>query len=84
MEFKVSDIGIGIPSDVMPRIFDKFYQAYSSATRSYGGMGLGLYIVKSFTEFPGGTVTAESKAGLGSTFIITIPESYENCPGKIV
>jgi len=73
MEFKVGDIGIGIPSDAMPRIFDKFYQADSSATRSHGGMGMGLYIVKRFTEILGGSIEADSAPGEGSIFTVPVP-----------
>jgi len=73
LEVKVTDTGVGIPSEAMSRIFDKFYQADSSATRGYEGMGLGLYIVKQFTELLDGYVEVESEKGKGSTFTVSIP-----------
>jgi PAS domain S-box-containing protein len=73
LEFTVSDTGVGIPSDRLAKIFDKFYQVDSSETRRYGGVGMGLYIAKRFTELLGGTITVESIEGKGSTFRLTVP-----------
>jgi len=81
IEFKVADTGAGISSDALTRIFDKFFQADSSETRRYGGVGIGLYIVKKFTELLGGKIKAESPVGGGSTFTVYIPRKI---PGKIL
>jgi len=74
VEFQVKDTGIGIPKEALPLAFEKFYKVDSSETRPYGGMGLGLYVVKQFIELVGGTVEVESELGKGSTFTVTIPE----------
>ncbi|MEP6718886.1 MAG: GAF domain-containing protein [bacterium] len=70
----ISDQGEGIPADFLPHVFERFRQADGSRTRSYGGLGLGLSLVKSFVSVHGGTIEVDSDgAGKGSTFIITLP-----------
>ncbi|MCH7912571.1 MAG: hypothetical protein IH856_05980, partial [Deltaproteobacteria bacterium] len=78
IEFKVADTGIGIPSEALPLLFEKFYQLDSSDTRSHGGAGLGLYIVKQFINLLGGTVRVETEPGRGSTFVVTVPVERES------
>jgi signal transduction histidine kinase len=73
IEFKVADTGIGIPKEKIPTIFKMFRQVDSSNTRCYRGMGIGLHIVKKFTEILGGEVAVESEPGQGSIFTVTIP-----------
>ncbi|HXK28868.1 MAG TPA: ATP-binding protein, partial [Candidatus Binatia bacterium] len=73
MEFKIADTGIGISKEQLPTIFDRFHQVDSSGTREYGGMGLGLYIVKKYTELLGATIHVESRLGQGSTFVLQVP-----------
>lgn len=70
----VSDTGHGIPAEFLPRVFDRFRQADGATTRAYGGLGLGLAIVRHLVEAHGGTVYAESPGeGMGATFSFTLP-----------
>jgi PAS domain S-box-containing protein len=70
----VSDTGKGIEPELMPFIFDPLRQADSSSVRRYGGLGLGLSLVKHLVELHGGTITAASGGpGQGSTFTVTLP-----------
>jgi signal transduction histidine kinase len=74
LEIRIADTGIGIPSDQISVIFDRFHQAHDVQSRGHqGGVGLGLYIVKKYAEFLGGTVEVESRAGAGSIFVVRIP-----------
>jgi two-component system, OmpR family, phosphate regulon sensor histidine kinase PhoR len=68
----VSDTGIGIPSEHLERIFERFYRVDKARTRSAGGTGLGLPIVKEVVERMGGTVTVESRLGKGTRFIVDL------------
>lgn len=69
----IKDSGIGISSEDLPYIFERFYRADKSRSRATGGSGIGLAIVKFLAEAHGGTVTVESKPGEGSEFTVTIP-----------
>jgi CheY-like chemotaxis protein len=72
----VSDTGVGISKDLLPRMFDLFTQAKSSTERAGGGLGIGLALARRLTEMHGGTLTGTSEGpGRGSTFMITIPLS---------
>lgn len=82
VEFKVVDSGIGISKEAMPLIFERFRQLDSSETRVYGGVGLGLYIVKKLTELIGGKIGLESAPGKGSIFTVTIPVAIHQQAGK--
>lgn len=70
---EVSDTGIGIPEDQLERIFERFYQVDGSTRRRYGGVGLGLALVKELTEFHLGKVSVHSAPGRGSTFRLELP-----------
>lgn len=72
MSFEVVDTGIGIKEENIERIFQSFSQADASISRKFGGTGLGLTLSKKLAEMLGGTITVESKPGVGSRFILTI------------
>jgi signal transduction histidine kinase len=73
MVIAVSDQGIGIDAEDVPRVFDKFYRAESGENKNITGSGIGLTLVKEIVESHGGTISVASEPGIGSTFTIRIP-----------
>ena len=73
VQIDITDTGIGIPENDLPRIFERFYRVEKSRTRDLGGTGLGLSIVKHIVESHNGNVWVNSKVSQGSTFTVTIP-----------
>ena len=70
----VADTGVGLASEFLPHLFERFSQADSSSTRRFGGLGLGLAICKSLVELHGGRIEAQSDgAGRGATFVVALP-----------
>jgi len=69
----VTDKGIGIPADEIPRLFERFHRARNVSSRYYGGLGLGLYIAKAIVEAHNGSIFVQSEEGKGSTFTIKLP-----------
>jgi PAS domain S-box-containing protein len=77
----ISDTGIGISKDMLPRVFEMFAQAELATDRTYGGLGLGLALAKRLAEMHGGEIIAHSDGpGHGSTFTITMPLSEASAP----
>ena len=69
----VSDRGIGIPTDELNQVFERFHRGRQVSSTNYGGLGLGLYITKQIVERHGGTISVESKEGAGTTFSFALP-----------
>ncbi len=76
----IQDTGAGIPADILPKLFDKFFQMDSSTTKKYGGAGLGLNISKKIVHLMGGEVWVKSDLGVGTTVYMTFelkPQTYK-------
>lgn len=73
VEVSVADTGVGIPTEDLPRLFERFYRVDKARSRELGGTGLGLAIVKHLTRAMGGDVRVESTLEKGSTFFFTVP-----------
>ena len=78
VEIKISDTGIGIPKEKLPKIFDRFYQVNGSHTREQEGTGIGLSLTKELVEIHKGKIEVESEEGKGTTFTISIPLGREH------
>jgi signal transduction histidine kinase len=75
VRISVRDTGVGIPAEFLSKVFDRFYQVDGSSIRKYGGVGLGLFIVKSIIEAHESKIVAESRMGEGTTFSFELPVS---------
>ena len=74
IRIEIRDTGIGIPSDVLPHLFQRFQQGGAAVTRQYGGLGLGLWICRTIVEMHGGQIRATSEgAGRGARFVVELP-----------
>ena len=82
VEIDVVDDGIGIPDDARERIFERFYQVDNTATRRYGGSGMGLALVRRLVEAHGAQVEVESSEGHGSRFILIWPAGPADAAGE--
>jgi signal transduction histidine kinase len=71
---------VGIPSEALPRLFERFYRASTASASSAQGMGLGLYVAKLMVEAHGGRIWVESEVGRGSSFCFSLP--YQGASGE--
>jgi signal transduction histidine kinase len=80
----IQDSGIGINPEELPKIFKRFYQSDNAGRIRSGGIGVGLALVKAFTEGHGGKIHAESTVDGGSTFTVELPVSPEEFQGPVI
>ncbi|MBN1404707.1 MAG: response regulator [Opitutales bacterium] len=83
LHFEVEDTGIGIPKDMVSRVFEPFIQADNSATRRYGGTGLGLSICRRLVQMMGGNIALKSEPGKGSVFSFDLRFSKMDKPVRV-
>ncbi len=76
----ISDTGIGMSKEYLPKIFEEFSRASNSTANNIEGTGLGMPIVKKLVELMGGTIDVQSELGVGTTFTVTIPHSVVDAP----
>jgi signal transduction histidine kinase len=81
---EVSDTGVGIPSEAIPHIFERFYRAPGERSRTHEGTGIGLSLVHQLVLLHGGVVRVESEEGKGTTFLVEIPKGYAHLPAESV
>ena len=82
VRISVTDTGVGIPTDQLDKIFDRFHRIENSAARSLEGTGIGLAMVRELVWLHGGTIQVESQFGRGSTFTVTIPMGSAHLPAE--
>ncbi len=80
-KISVRDSGVGIATEDIPHIFDRFYRVDEARNRAHGGSGLGLSLAKSFAQAHGGKIEVESTPGHGSVFMVYLPLAATNIPG---
>jgi signal transduction histidine kinase len=82
---QVRDTGIGIAREALPHVFERFWQADSTATRAHGGLGLGLALVRHMVELHGGEIRVDSEGdGRGSVFTVTLPARGRETATRVV
>jgi len=80
----VEDSGVGIPAAELPRLFERFHRVKGAASRSHEGTGIGLSLVQELVDLHGGTITVESQAGRGSSFMVTLQAGSAHLPAASV
>jgi signal transduction histidine kinase/PleD family two-component response regulator len=80
--FQVSDTGVGVPGEEMPRLFERFHRVQGSSGRTHEGTGIGLALVQELVRLHGGTISAESELGAGTTFTLVLPAGSAHLPAE--
>ena len=80
----IIDHGLGIPSDAIPHLFERFYRAKNVTIAEIPGSGIGLYVVKSIVNELGGTIEVESELNKGTTFIIRLRQSPQRTNSRLI
>ncbi|WP_296905336.1 ATP-binding protein [Polaromonas sp.] len=80
VELRVRDTGTGVPAEEIPRLFERFYRVENARGRTHEGSGIGLALVQELVNLHGGSITAESEAGRGTTFTVSIPLGSKHLP----
>ena len=80
VELRVSDTGVGIPQEELPRVFERFHRIENTRSRTHEGSGIGLALVQELVKLHGGTIRVESVVGEGTTFVVSIPRGKEHLP----
>jgi signal transduction histidine kinase len=80
VQVNIADTGIGIPAEDLPNVFEEFFRASNAKKREKDGTGLGLSIVKQIVERHGGTISAQSQEGQGTTFTVSLPKNNPISP----
>ena len=79
-ELRVRDTGVGIPSDAMPRLFERFHRTPNTRSRTHEGTGIGLALVQELVKLHGGSIKVESTVDQGTTFIVSVPFGHDHLP----
>jgi signal transduction histidine kinase len=80
----VSDTGVGIPKEELPRVFDRFHRVPSTWARTHEGTGIGLALVRELLEMHGGRARVASEPGRGTTFTVELPKGFAHLPADAV
>ncbi|MEP7347614.1 MAG: ATP-binding protein, partial [Gemmatimonadaceae bacterium] len=84
IELEVTDTGTGIPAEEMPRLFERFHRVRDARGRTHEGSGIGLALVQELVKLHGGSISAESRVGAGTTFVVSLPLGSAHLPADQV
>jgi signal transduction histidine kinase len=79
---EVSDTGVGVPEEALPRLFERFFRVEDSAGRTHEGSGIGLALVQELVQLHGGSISVSSRLGTGTIFCVTIPFGHAHLPAE--